>query len=154
MSAPLWLAFGLTKWKIIWFDCYQALLPVTFCCLDLSEELILSITQDTTTSTTPKPTTEKKELSAADLVQVNWALFIKRRGSSLYLKFLKGCWNCHMFLSLLAGIWWSLACVPWILGYMWCLINLLKGTQSLETRVHKTNLTRSKIIATVQNSYL
>ena len=37
-------------------------------------------------------------------------------------------------------IWLSWSCVPWFLGYRWLFI---KHTQSLETRVHMTNLTRS-----------
>ena len=43
------------------------------------------------------------------------------------------------------GTWWSLSCVPWYPGYTWCFIYLQKGAQSLETRVHMTNLKRSKV---------
>ena len=43
------------------------------------------------------------------------------------------------------GIWLSLSCVLWCPGYTWCFTYLQKGTQSLETLVHMTNLTRSDI---------
>ena len=48
-------------------------------------------------------------------------------------------------------IWLSLSCVPWFPGYTWrIIIYLQKHKQSLETRVHMTNLTRSKQIPTIE----
>ena len=43
-------------------------------------------------------------------------------------------------------IWLRLSCVPWFQEYTWRFIYLQKGTQSLETSVHLTNLTRSDLL--------
>ena len=37
----------------------------------------------------------------------------------------------------------SMSLVSWFPGYIWRVINLLKGTQFLETKVHMTNLTKN-----------
>ena len=49
---------------------------------------------------------------------------------------------CNQFLAVWKNmrIWLSLFCVPWFPGYAWRFIYLQKGTQSLETREHMTNL--------------
>ena len=54
--------------------------------------------------------------------------------------------NCSSTYFQNKRIWLSLSFVPWIPGYKWIFIFLQKGTsQSLETRVHMTNLTRSHL---------
>ena len=42
-------------------------------------------------------------------------------------------------------IWLRSSCVPWIPGYTWRFKYLPKGTQSLKTKVHMTNITKSSL---------